>query len=37
VRTLTMNYEKWLNEVEILTEGFDFPTEHILILAQKPA
>lgn len=36
LRTLTVNYEKWLDEVEIVTEGVDFPTEHILILAQKP-
>lgn len=36
LRTLTVNYEKWLREVEILTEGVDFPDEHILILAQKP-
>ncbi|MFN2198250.1 MAG: class I SAM-dependent methyltransferase [Anaerolineales bacterium] len=36
LRTLTVNYEKWLGEVEIVTEGVDFPTEHILILAQKP-
>ena len=36
LRTLTVNYEKWLGEVEIVTEGVNFPTEHILILAQKP-
>lgn len=36
LRTLTVNYEKWLSEVEIVTEGVDFPSEHILILAQKP-
>lgn len=36
LRTLTENYEKWLGEVEIVTEGVDFPAEHILILAQKP-
>lgn len=34
--TLTVNYEKWRAEVEILTPGLDFPAEHILILAQKP-
>ncbi len=33
--TLTMNYKKWRSEVEIVTEGIDFPTEHILILARK--
>jgi hypothetical protein len=32
-----VNYEKWQAEVEILTPGIDFPTEHILILANKPA
>ena len=35
LRTLTVNYEKWQAEVEILTPGVDFPAEHILILAQK--
>jgi SAM-dependent methyltransferase len=35
-RTLTVDYEKWRAEVEILTPGVDFPAEHILILAQKP-
>ena len=37
LNTLTVNYEKWQAEVEILTPGIDFPTEHILILARKPA
>ena len=37
LRTLTVNYEKWQGEVEILTPGVDFPVEHILILARKPA
>jgi SAM-dependent methyltransferase len=37
LRTLTVNYEKWQAEVEILTPGVDFPVEHILILARKPA
>lgn len=37
LRTLTVNYEKWQAEVEILTPGVDFPVEHILILACKPA
>ena len=37
LRTLTVNYEKWQAEVEILTPGVDFPAEHILILACKPA
>jgi SAM-dependent methyltransferase len=36
LRTLTVNYEKWLSQVEIETPGVDFPNEHILILAQKP-
>ncbi len=36
LRTLTVNYEKWQSEVEILTPGVDFPAEHILILSQKP-
>jgi SAM-dependent methyltransferase len=35
LRTLSVNYEKWRSEVEIETAGVDFPTEHILILAQK--
>lgn len=35
LRTLTVDYEKWLNLVEIITPGCDFPAEHILILAQK--
>ncbi len=35
LRTLTMNYEKWRGEVEILSPGLDFPAEHILILARK--
>lgn len=34
--TLTVNYEKWSSEVEIETQGVDFPDEHILILARKP-
>lgn len=34
-RTLTVNYEKWRSEVDIETQGVDFPPEHILILAQK--
>jgi len=37
LRTLTVNYEKWRSEVEIVTPGVDFPAEHILILAQIPA
>jgi SAM-dependent methyltransferase len=36
VRTLTVNYEKWRSEVEIITPGMDFPAEHILLLARKP-
>ncbi len=34
LRTLTVNYEKWQAEVEILTPGVDFPAEHILIVAR---
>ena len=34
LHTLTMNEEKWQSNVEILTPNVDFPTEHILILAQ---
>ena len=37
LRTLTVNYEKWQAEVEILSPDVDFPVEHILILARKPA
>ena len=33
---LTVNYEKWHSEVEIMTPGVDFPVEHILIVARKP-
>ena len=36
LRMLTVNYEKWRSEVEIVTPGVDFPAEHILILAQAP-
>jgi SAM-dependent methyltransferase len=36
LRTLTVDEEKWDSQVEILTQGVEFPTEHILILAQKP-
>lgn len=35
MRTLTVNYEKWRSAVEIETEGADFPTEHILIMANR--
>ncbi len=34
LRTLTVNNEKWRRQVEIETEGFEFPQEHILILAR---
>ena len=30
LRTLTVNYEKWQAQVEILTPGLDFPAEHLL-------
>jgi SAM-dependent methyltransferase len=36
LRTLTANYGKWQDEVEIETPGVEFPAEHILILAHKP-
>ena len=36
LRPLTVNYEKWHSEVEIVTPGVDFPVEHILIVARKP-
>jgi SAM-dependent methyltransferase len=36
LRTLTVNYEKWRSEVEIVTADVDFPVEHIMILARKP-
>jgi hypothetical protein len=37
LRTLTVNYEKWVSEVEIESAGVDFPAEHILIVARKTA
>jgi hypothetical protein len=37
LRTFTVNYEKWRSEVEIVTAAADFPAEHIMILARKPA
>ena len=30
LRTLTVDYEKWRSEVEIVSPGVDFPAEHIL-------
>ena len=35
LQILTMNDEKWHSRAEIITPGFDFPDEHILILAQS--
>jgi SAM-dependent methyltransferase len=35
LHTLTVDYEKWQSEVQIETPNLDFPSEHILILAQK--
>ena len=35
LRTLTVDEDKWNNLVEIVTPGASFPTEHILIIAQK--
>ena len=37
LRTLTMNDEKWRYRVEINTPGFEFPDEHVLILARQGA
>jgi len=34
LRTLTVDYEKWRAEVEIETEGVDFPAEHILLVGR---
>jgi SAM-dependent methyltransferase len=35
ISTLTVDYEKWRAEVEIETEGVDYPTEHILMIGRK--
>jgi hypothetical protein len=35
LHTLTMNDEKWRYRVEIVTPGFQFPDEHVLILARQ--
>lgn len=35
LRLLTVNAEKWSRQVRIETPGVEFPTEHILILAQR--
>jgi SAM-dependent methyltransferase len=35
LRTLSVNYEKWRAEVEIETEGADFPAEHVLVVGRK--
>ncbi|MEJ2247862.1 MAG: hypothetical protein P8Y80_17595, partial [Acidobacteriota bacterium] len=37
LRTLTMNDEKWRYRMEIATPGFQFPDEHVLILARQDA
>jgi hypothetical protein len=37
LRTLTVNAEKWSRQVRIETPGALFPTEHILIIAQREA
>ena len=34
-RLLSVDYDKWLQEVSILTPGVEFPPEHVLITAQK--
>lgn len=36
MRTFTVDDEKWRRTVEILTQGVDFPDEHIMIVATKP-
>ena len=33
---ISVDDQRWQDAVEILTPGVDFPTEHILIIAQKP-
>ncbi len=35
IRLLSVDYDKWLQEVSILTKGVDFPPEHVLITARK--
>lgn len=35
LQTLTVDEDRWQKDVEILTPGADFPTEHIQIIAQK--
>jgi SAM-dependent methyltransferase len=35
LRTLTVNYAKWLAELEIETPGVDFPAEHLLLVGRK--
>ena len=35
LRTLSENSEKWSRAVELISPGAEFPTEHILILAQR--
>ena len=37
LRTLTVNADKWSRQVRIETPGVDFPTEHIMITAQRVA
>lgn len=37
LHNLTLNEEKWRYRVEIETPGYEFPYEHILILAQRAA
>jgi SAM-dependent methyltransferase len=37
LRTLTVDEEKWHNQVQIETPGVNFPEEHILIIGQKTA
>jgi SAM-dependent methyltransferase len=36
LRAFSVNEEKWRSEVEILTDGANFPAEHVLIVARMP-
>ena len=37
LRTLTVDYDKWRGEVEIETDGVDYPVEHVLLVGRKEA
>jgi len=34
-RLLSVDYDHWLQDVDILTPGVEFPPEHVIITAQK--